>query len=144
MVEAFIAGRELTVGILGDVALPVGEIIPRHEIYDYECKYTAGMAEEVFPARLTASETARIQDEARRAFAALKLRGCARIDFRMAGDGTFYCLEANTLPGMTNTSLIPQATAAAGISFPELCERIARLALDAHAGALGTAAEATA
>ncbi len=133
MIEQFIPGRELTVGILGGDALPVGEIIPRHEIYDYECKYTAGMAEEKFPAQLTGDETARIQDQARRAFAALKLRGYARIDFRMASDGTFYCLEANTLPGMTHTSLIPQAAAAAGITFPTLCDRIVHLALEAHA-----------
>jgi D-alanine-D-alanine ligase len=132
MIEEFIAGRELTVGILGNIALPVGEIIPKHEIYDYECKYTAGMADERFPAELTKQETARVQDEALRAFRALKLRGCARIDFRMAKDGTFHCLEANTLPGMTQTSLIPQAAAAAGISFPELCDRIVRLALGDH------------
>jgi D-alanine-D-alanine ligase len=130
MVEQFIPGRELTVGILGDEALPVGEIIPVHEIYDYECKYTAGMAREVFPADLTPEETRTIQELARRAFRALKLRGYARIDFRMAPDGVFYCLEANTLPGMTALSLIPQAAAAAGISFPELCERIVQLALE--------------
>ena len=130
MVEQFIPGRELTVGILGDEALPVGEIIPVHEIYDYECKYTAGMAREIFPADLTAEETKTIQDLARRAFRALKLRGYARIDFRMAPDGVFYCLEANTLPGMTALSLIPQAAAAAGISFAELCERIVQLALE--------------
>lgn len=130
MVEQFIPGRELTVGILGDEALPVGEIIPVHEIYDYECKYTAGMASEIFPADLTAEQTQTVQDLARRAFRALKLRGYARIDFRMAPDGVFYCLEANTLPGMTALSLIPQAAVAAGISFPELCERIVELALD--------------
>ncbi|HWJ14264.1 MAG TPA: D-alanine--D-alanine ligase [Gemmatimonadaceae bacterium] len=129
MIEAFIAGRELTVGILGGDALPVGEIIPKHEIYDYECKYTPGMADERFPADLTSAESARIQQEARVAFRALKLGGYARIDFRMAEDGRFYCLEANTLPGMTQTSLIPQAAAAAGITFPELCERIVRLAM---------------
>jgi len=134
MVEQFIAGRELTVGILGDQALPVGEIIPKHEIYDYECKYTAGMAVEVFPADLTAAETKTVQDLARKAFRALKLRGYARIDFRMSADGTFYCLEANTLPGMTQTSLIPQAAAAAGISFPELCDRIVHLALEQRGG----------
>lgn len=134
MVETFIAGRELTVGILGDVALPVGEIIPKHEIYDYECKYTAGMADERFPAELTQQEARRVQDEALKAFRALKLRGCARIDFRMAKDGTFYCLEANTLPGMTQTSLIPQAAAAAGISFPALCDRIVQLALNERDG----------
>jgi D-alanine-D-alanine ligase len=130
MVEQFIPGRELTVGILGDEALPVGEIIPVHEIYDYECKYTAGMAREIFPADLTAEESRTVQDLARRAFRALKLRGYARIDFRMDPDGVFYCLEANTLPGMTALSLIPQAAAAAGISFPELCERIVQLALE--------------
>ena len=128
MLERFIPGRELTVGILGDEALPVGEIIPTHEIYDYECKYTAGMAREEFPAKLTADETARIQALSTQAFRALKLSGYARIDFRMTSDGTFYCLEANTLPGMTELSLIPQAAAAAGIGFSELCERIVQLA----------------
>jgi D-alanine-D-alanine ligase len=130
MIEQFIAGRELTVGILGDVALPVGEIIAKHEIYDYECKYTPGMAVEEFPARLSDEETRTVQDLAKRAFDALKLRGYARIDFRMANDGKFFCLEANTLPGMTQTSLIPQAAAAAGISFPELCDRIVQIALE--------------
>ena len=130
MVEGFIAGRELTVGILGGQALPVGEIIPKHEIYDYECKYTAGMADERFPAELSVEETRKVQELARAAFDALKLRGYARIDFRMSADGTFYCLEANTLPGMTELSLIPQAAAAAGMSFPELCERIVELTLE--------------
>lgn len=129
MIEAFIAGRELTVAILGDEPLPVGEIIPKHELYDYECKYTPGMAREVFPADLTAAQTAEVQELALRAFRGLKLRGCARIDFRMNAAGEFYCLEANTLPGMTQLSLVPQAAAAAGISFPELCERIVTLAL---------------
>jgi D-alanine-D-alanine ligase len=124
----------LTVGVLGGETLPVGEIIPKHEIYDYECKYTPGMAVEEFPARLTDDETKRVQSLARKAFDALKLRGYARIDFRMSPDGTFYCLEANTLPGMTQTSLIPQAAAAAGISFPELCDRIVQLALDRRGG----------
>jgi D-alanine-D-alanine ligase len=128
MIEQFVPGRELTVGIIGDEALPVGEIIPKHEIYDYECKYTPGMAEEVFPAQIPTDKAREAQDLARRAFQALKLRGCARIDFRMTEDGSLFCLEANTLPGMTGTSLIPQAAAAAGISFPELCERIALLA----------------
>jgi len=130
MIEQFIPGGELTVGILGDEALPVGEIIPKHEIYDYECKYTAGMADERFPAELSADETRTIQTLARKAFDALKLGGYARIDFRMAADGTFHCLEANTLPGMTQLSLIPQAARAAGIEFAALCERIVRLALE--------------
>jgi D-alanine-D-alanine ligase len=134
MIERFIAGRELTVGILGDVALPVGEIIAKHEIYDYECKYTPGMAVEEFPAQLSDEKTREVQELARRAFVSLKLRGYARIDFRMATDGSFYCLEANTLPGMTQTSLIPQAAAAAGISFSELCDRIVQLALEQRGG----------
>jgi len=129
MVESFVPGRELTVGILGDVALPVGEILPKHEIYDYECKYTAGMATEEFPAKLSPEATEKVQQQALAAFRALKLRGYARIDFRLTSEGEFYCLEANTLPGMTELSLIPQGAAAMGISFPELCERIVRLAL---------------
>ena len=132
MLERFIAGRELTVGVLGDRALPVGEIIPKHELYDYECKYTAGMAVEVFPADITDAERLKVQDAALRAFRVLKLSGYARIDFRMTTGGEFYCLEANTLPGMTDLSLIPQAAAADGISFPELCERIVSLALKQH------------
>jgi len=134
MVERFIAGREFTVGVLGGETLPVGEIIAKHEIYDYECKYTPGMAVEEFPAKLSEEEAAEVQRFARLAFDALKLRGYARIDFRMGGNGTFYCLEANTLPGMTQTSLIPQAAAAAGITFPELCDRIVQLALDGRGG----------
>lgn len=129
MIEKFVPGRELTVGILGDVALPVGEIIAKHEIYDYECKYTAGMAREEFPAKLSKEATEKVQQQALLAFGALKLRGYARIDFRLTTEGEFYCLEANTLPGMTELSLIPQGAAAMGISFPELCERIVRLAL---------------
>ena len=125
MVECFVAGRELTVGILGGEALPVIEIKPKHEIYDYECKYTKGMAEEGV-ADLPEESVGRIQEQAALAFDALKLRGYARVDFRMDELGNFYCLEANTLPGMTELSLIPQGAAAAGISFPELCERIAK------------------
>jgi D-alanine-D-alanine ligase len=129
MIEAFIAGRELTVGVLGDTALPVGEIIPKHELYDYECKYTSGMAAEEFPAKLSEDEAKQLQDLALRAFRALKLRGYARVDFRRREDGKSFCLEANTLPGMTELSLMPQAAQAAGISFPELCERIVYLAM---------------
>jgi D-alanine-D-alanine ligase len=136
MIEQFIPGRELTVGVLGDRVFPVGEIKPKHEIYDYECKYTPGMAEEEFPANLTPEQTARVQQQALAAFRALKLGGCARIDFRLASSdddnrkkgGDFYCLEANTLPGMTELSLIPQGAVASGMSFAELCEEIVNLA----------------
>lgn len=130
MIERFVPGRELTVGVLGSIALPVGEIIPKHEIYDYECKYTAGMAVEEFPAKLSREATEKVQQQALAAFKALKLKGYARIDFRLTSEGEFYCLEANTLPGMTELSLIPQGAAAMGIGFPELCERIVKLALE--------------
>jgi D-alanine-D-alanine ligase len=129
MIERFVPGRELTVGVLGSEALAVGEIIPKHEIYDYECKYTAGMAREEFPARLSPADTAAVRQLSLKAFAALKLSGYARIDFRMPAGGEFFCLEANTLPGMTELSLIPQSAAACGVSFDELCERIVRLAV---------------
>ena len=129
MIERFVPGRELTVGVLGGEALPVGEIFPEHEIYDYECKYTAGMAREEFPAALTPAETRRVQEQAVQAFHALKLRGCARIDFRLTPGGEFFCLEANTLPGMTELSLIPQGAAVAGMEFGALCERIVGLAM---------------
>lgn len=125
MLEAFVPGRELTVSILGDLVLPVGEIIPKHEVYDYECKYVAGMADEIFPAKIEESVRVEVQRLAEKGYKALKLRGCARLDFRLRPDGKLFCLEANTLPGMTSTSLVPQAALAAGITFDELCERIA-------------------
>jgi D-alanine-D-alanine ligase len=129
MIERFVPGRELTVAILGGEALPVGEIIPKHDIYDYECKYTAGMAVEEFPAKLPPAVAAEAQRQARLAFTALKLDGYARIDFRLTPGGEMFCLEANTLPGMTEFSLVPQAAAAAGIDFGTLSERIVQLAL---------------
>ncbi|MCA0375795.1 MAG: D-alanine--D-alanine ligase [Gemmatimonadetes bacterium] len=128
MIEAFVPGRELTVGILGEQVLPAIEIEPVKELYDYECKYTPGMARE-FVAPLDSGVQAMLADQARRAFDALALRGYARIDFRLDPAGQPWCLEANTLPGMTPTSLIPQAAAAAGVLFPVLCERIVMTAL---------------
>jgi D-alanine-D-alanine ligase len=128
MIEQFIAGRELTVGVLGDDPLPVGEIIPRHELFDYECKYTPGMSEEIFPAVLEQKVARRLQALAFTAHQALKLGGYSRIDFRLATQGDIFCLEANNLPGMTGTSLFPQAARAAGIEYPEMCERICSLA----------------
>jgi D-alanine-D-alanine ligase len=128
MIERFVPGRELTVGILGDQALPAIEIVPVKELYDYECKYTPGMAAE-FVAELDERTSALLADQALRAFQALKLGGYARIDFRLDPQGQPWCLEANTLPGMTPTSLIPQGAQAAGVLFPDLCERIVQLAL---------------
>ena len=130
MVEAFVPGRELTVGILGDEALAVGEIIPRHDLFDYECKYTPGMSEEIFPARIPEMLAVEARDMALRAHQALKLRGYSRVDFRLTDEGELFCLEVNTLPGMTATSLMPQSAAATGMDFPALCERICELALE--------------
>jgi D-alanine-D-alanine ligase len=126
MIERFVPGRELTVGVLEGKPLAVGEIIPRHEIFDYECKYTPGMSQEIFPADLSARLTAECQRLSLLAHEALKLGGYSRVDFRLTPEGELFCLEVNTLPGMTATSLLPQAAQAAGIAFPELCERICR------------------
>ncbi len=128
MIERFVPGRELTVGVLEGRALAVGEIIPRHEIFDYECKYTPGMSQEIFPADLpptVATESGRLGLAAHEA---LKLGGYSRVDFRLTPAGELFCLEVNTLPGMTATSLLPQSARAAGIEFPDLCERICRTA----------------
>ena len=124
MIEAFIAGRELTVGVLDGVALAVGEIIPKHELFDYECKYQPGMSQEIFPAQLEPWIAKEAQRLSLLAHHALKLGSYSRIDFRLNDRDELVCLEANTLPGMTATSLLPQSGAAVGIPFPELCERI--------------------
>lgn len=130
MIERYIAGRELTVGILDDEPLAVGEIIPSTgPIFDYAAKYQPGGAKEIFPADITPEQTARAQDLALRVHRALKLESYSRVDFRMDADGGMWCLEVNTLPGLTAASLLPRAAAAVGISFPELCERICRGAL---------------
>jgi D-alanine-D-alanine ligase len=127
MIERYAKGRELTVGILGDQALPAVEIRPKKGIYDYHSKYTPGMTEYFCPAPLEEEIVAQMQAYALRAFRVLKLRGYARIDFILAREQLF-CLEANTLPGMTATSLLPKAAAAMGIDYPELCDRIVKLA----------------
>ena len=132
MIEQFIGGPELTVGVLGDEALPVIEIRPRHEMFDYECKYQPGMSEEICPAPIDPALAARTQDAARRAHRALKLAGYSRVDFRVGADGTLFFLEANTLPGMTAASLIPKAARAAGLGFPAFTETVCRLALARH------------
>jgi D-alanine-D-alanine ligase len=129
MIEQFIGGAELTVGILGDEALPVIEIRPKHEMFDYECKYQPGMAEEICPAPIDPALAARTQDAARRSHRALKLAGYSRIDFRVGDDGRLFFLEANTLPGMTANSLIPKAARVAGLGFPAFTETVCRLAL---------------
>jgi D-alanine-D-alanine ligase len=132
MIEAFIPGRELTVPVLGFDALPVGEILFQSEIFDYEAKYQPGGAEEIFPADLTGAQVVEIQNLALKVHRALKLRGFSRVDFRLDKEGVFWCLEANTLPGMTSASLFPKGAAAAGMSFTEVCDRLCRLAIEEH------------
>ncbi len=129
MLEAFVAGREFTVGILDGEALPVGEIIVPGEVFDYQSKYQTGGAREIFPADIDPAESIHLQQLALRAHAVLKLGAYSRIDFRRDDQGRYWCLEANSLPGMTATSLLPQAARAAGIEFPELLDRICRAAL---------------
>ena len=129
MIEAFVAGREFTVGVLTGNALPVGEIVVPGDVFDYQSKYQAGGAREIFPANITAAESTLLQDYALRAHGVLKLGAYSRIDFRRDNQGGFWCLEANSLPGMTATSLLPQAAKAAGIDFPELLDQICRGAL---------------
>jgi D-alanine-D-alanine ligase len=132
--EAFVDGRELTVTVLDGVALPVIEIIPTNEVYDYESKYTPGKSTYVVPAELASGETDELCRLAVAAFHALRQESYSRIDFRRSTDGSFWCLEGNSLPGMTATSLVPKAAAAAGIEFPELCERLVLAALRPPAG----------
>jgi D-alanine-D-alanine ligase len=127
--EKFIPGRELTVAILGDQTLPVVEIRPKDGFYDYKHKYTSGMTEYLSPAPLTDIEDQQVRALGMQAFQALHCSGYARADFRLSPDGDFFCLEVNTLPGMTATSLVPKAAKAAGIEFPKLLERIALSAL---------------
>jgi D-alanine-D-alanine ligase len=129
IVEEFFPGRELTVGILGDVALPIIEIVPREGFYDYQHKYTKGASEYFVPAAIGEEATRAVQDAALAAKRALELEIYSRVDVILASDGRLNVLEINTIPGMTETSLLPKAAAAAGLDFPTLCERIAALSL---------------
>ena len=126
--ERYVRGRELTVGVLGDLALPVGEIVPAHEYFDYACKYQPGLAEEIFPADIPEDLAELLRDLALRTHRALRMRDFSRVDFMVDDSETPWCLEANALPGMTANSLLPKAARAAGISFPDLCHRIVELA----------------
>jgi D-alanine-D-alanine ligase len=129
IVERYIAGRELTAAILGGEALPLVEIIPEGGFYDYKRKYQKGTSTYVAPAALDEATTARIQAEAGRAYRALRCRDYARVDFRLSVEGEPFCLEVNTLPGMTELSLVPMAARSVGIPFEELVERICAMAL---------------
>jgi len=133
LVEKFLSGRELTIGILGDQALPILEIIPKGGFYDFTNKYpflnpqAGGGAEHVCPAQLDEKKTAQIQELALRAFRALGLRVYGRVDVILSDSGEPFVLEVNTIPGMTKASLLPEAAAVAGIGYVDLCARIIAL-----------------
>ena len=134
LVEEKIAGREATVGILGDDALPVIEVRPKEGLLDYRNKYTAGRTEYFCPARFDAATLARIQAAAMGAFRAIGGRDYSRVDVMVTGENQPVVLEVNTLPGMTDTSLLPKAAAAVGINYAQLCQRMVEMALGrAHA-----------
>ena len=129
VVEQYIEGREFSVGVMDGKALPIIEIAPLVGFYDYKNKYQAGSTVETCPAYLPEEKSSEMQGYAEAAFKALRLRNYARMDFMMGKEGDIYCLEANTLPGMMPTSLLPQEGAAAGMDFESLCEEILKTAL---------------
>ena len=129
VIEEYIKGREFSVGVMDGKALPVIEIAPLQGFYDYKNKYQAGSAIETCPANLGKEKTREMQEYAEKAFQVLRLKNYARMDFMMNEKEELFCLEANTLPGMTPTSLLPQEALAAGISFTQLCEKIMEAAL---------------
>ncbi len=129
LIERFIPGREITVAVLDGEALPVLEIVPKSGLYDYESKYTAGKSEYIVPAPMPEEVRNIIQEQAVKAFNAVGCKCYSRIDFRLTEQNKAYCLEINTLPGMTNLSLVPKAANAAGISFVELIDRIVKNAV---------------
>lgn len=144
LLERFVAGRELTVGVVDGEALPVGEIIPEHEVFDYTCKYREGMAQEVFPADVEEGVARQARALALQVMDTLFMRDFGRVDFILDEAGGLWCLEANALPGMTATSLLPQAAQAGGLEFPELCHRIVltalrRIAEEGSGGVAGSA-----
>ena len=124
LVERFIEGREVTVTVLNGRALPVVEIIPEGGFYDYEHKYTAGASRYECPAALPQEQSEKLLALGLKAYRSLRCEGVARVDFRVATDGSPFCLEVNTVPGMTETSLVPKAAAAAGLSYEDLVRAI--------------------
>lgn len=130
IVETFIPGKEVTVGIIGGEALPLIEIKPESGFYDYEHKYSKGKTQYICPMDISDDIADFAQDIAVAAFNALGCEGFARADFRLTDEGQPFCLEMNTIPGFTDTSLVPKAAKSLGIEFPELCERILNMALN--------------
>ncbi|HKI60744.1 MAG TPA: D-alanine--D-alanine ligase [Mariprofundaceae bacterium] len=138
MAEIPVRGVEVNVSVLSGQALPVVEVAPHSGVYDYTSKYTAGATEYFCPARLPAESLAACMDRARRAVDACGCSGAPRVDLIVPDGGEPVILEVNTIPGMTETSLLPKAAARAGISFDELCERILQAAMLEHATAEGS------
>jgi D-alanine-D-alanine ligase len=132
LIERFIPGREMTVAVLGDEALPIVEIRPKSGLYDYESKYTAGRSEYEVPARLPEPVATRMQALGLRAAQVLGCAGVSRVDFRLDPRDEPYCLEVNTIPGMTPTSLVPMAAKARGMSYDQLVDRLLQLAVAEH------------
>lgn len=131
VVEEFIKGRELTVAVISSdvqTALPIIEIVPHSGRYDYHSKYTKGCTDYLVPAELSSELTTKVQDIAINAVRLLGCKGVSRVDMMMDSENNPYVLEVNTIPGMTGTSLVPKAANAAGISFPDLCERLLLMA----------------
>lgn len=132
IIEQYIDGREFSVGVMDGKALPIIEIAPKVGFYDYKNKYQAGSTVETCPAELDANVGRAIQACAETVYRALRLKTYARMDFRMDKDFNFYCLEANTLPGMTPTSLLPQEAAVVGVDFPALCQKIIDISMEKY------------
>lgn len=132
VVEDYIKGREFSVGVVAGRALPIIEIAPLEGFYDYKNKYQAGSTVETCPADIPQELTQKMQQYACMAYEALKLSNYARMDFMMRDNGEMFCLEANTLPGMTATSLLPQEARAAGMAFEDLCEYLIQISLEKY------------
>ena len=134
IVETFIPGRELTVGVVGNTALPAIEILAPDGWYDFDAKYNKGQSRHLCPAPLNKDLSDRARDIALRTFKELGCRGLGRVDFRLTESGELFVLELNNIPGFTETSLLPEAAQAAGIAFPELCRQIMEMATLETAG----------
>lgn len=134
VVEQYIRGREFSVGVIDGEALPIIEIAPKEGFYDYKNKYTAGSTVETCPAELTGEQTRRMKQMAEQGYRALYLDAYGRLDFLMDSHGNIFCLEANTLPGMTPTSLMPQETATLGVDYATLCEKLIQVSLKKYIG----------
>ena len=130
IIEQYIEGREFSVGVIRGKALPIIEIAPLCGFYDYKNKYQAGSTVETCPALLSEEKTREMQSYAELGFQCLRMKGYGRLDFMMDAEGRLFCLEANTLPGMTPTSLLPQEAAATGMDFDTLCETIISISLE--------------